>query len=438
MINKLYAQQVPDASQLQLADKIVLALVVLAPLLMLSLRGWLNALLAAAFLFSVWHYAKKWRQSRNTLGSLDFWDKQLFICLAAPFLAIFFSQLLRGHWQDNPFDGPVRILASFVIFLYLRQIKFTVVKALGLVLPLSLWIVLALVLLNPELTAHWGGRYATYFVDPLTLGQYVLLLAFMCLALVHYHERPSLSLTLYQLSGFVIGVFLSFGSGSRSAWVALPALVLIYLVFLRTKRKVSWRWLAGAAVILPVVFLGHADLFLVRVSAAWSEWMQYFQQGHQDTSAGLRLSFIRAAWYLWLQSPWVGYGDGMAPNVMQIPALAPIATPTLEFGIKHNGVHNELMQNLLRSGVFGLLAYLAQLLIPLVLFYKSARSTHAAVSSPGVLGLMYISSIFFFGLSTETFNLKFTSSIYGLMVAILAAQCLSADPTPGPENNHVT
>jgi O-antigen ligase len=166
--------------------------------------------------------------------------------------------------------------------------------------------------------------------------------------------------------------------------------------------------------------------------------MQYFQQGHQDTSAGLRLSFIRAAWYLWLQSPWIGYGDGMAPNVMQIPALAPIATPTLEFGIKHNGVHNELMQNLLRSGVFGLLAYLAQLLIPLVLFYKSARSTHAAVSSAGVLGLMYISSIFFFGLSTETFNLKFTSSIYGLMVAILAAQCLSADPTPGPEKNHVT
>jgi O-antigen ligase len=96
------------------------------------------------------------------------------------------------------------------------------------------------------------------------------------------------------------------------------------------------------------------------------------------------------------------------------------------------------MQNLLRSGVFGLLAYLAQLLIPLVLFYKSARSTHTAVSSAGVLGLMYISSIFFFGLSTETFNLKFTSSIYGLMVAILAAQCLSADPTPGPEKNHVT
>jgi O-antigen ligase len=255
---------------------------------------------------------------------------------------------------------------------------------------------------------------------------------------VHCHERPSLSLTLYQLSGFVIGIFLSFGSGSRSAWVALPALVLIYLVFLRTKRKVSWVWFAAAAVILPFVFLGHADLFLVRVSAAWSEWMQYFQQGHHDTSAGLRLSFIRAAWYLWLQSPWVGYGDGMTPNVMQIPALAPIATPTLEFGIKHNGVHNELMQNLLRSGVFGLLAYLAQLLIPLVLFYKSARSTHAAVSSAGVLGLMYISSIFFFGLSTETFNLKFTSSIYGLMVATLAAQCLSAEPTPGPGKNHVS
>jgi len=438
MIHKIYARLVPDASQLQLVDKTVLALIVLAPLLMLSLRGWLNALLFAALFFSLSHYAKRWIQSRNTLGKLDFWDKQLLLCLAAPFLAIFFTQFLRGHWQDNPFDGPFRILASFVIFLHLRRLKFNIVHAFSLVLPLSLWIVFGLVVFNPELTAHWGGRYATYFVDPLTLGQYVLLLAFMCLALVHYHERPSRPLILYQLSGFYIGLFLSFGSGSRSAWAALPALLLIYLVFQRTKRKAFWRWLAASALVLPIVFLGHADLFLGRVSAAWSEWMQYFQQEHRDTSAGLRLSFIRAAWYLWLQSPWVGYGDGMTPNIMQIPALAHIATPTLEFGIKHNGVHNEPMQNLLRSGVFGLLAYLVQLLIPLVLFYKSARSAYAGVSSAGVLGLIYVSSIFFFGLSTETFNLKFTSSIYGLMVAMLAAQCLSADPTPCPGKNHVT
>jgi O-antigen ligase len=437
MINKLYAHVAPDASELQAVDKAALTLVAFAPLLMLSLRGWLNALLAATFLLALWHYAKKWRHEPNALGMLDCWDKLLLLCLSAPFLAIFFSQLLRWQWNDNPFDGPVRILASFVIFLHLRTLKFNVVKTLGLVLPVSLWIVLALVLFNPELTARWGGRYATYFVDPLTLGQYVLLLAFMCLVLAHYHERPSLTLTLYQASGFLAGTFLSFGSGSRSAWAALPALLLIYVVWLSKKRKIPWYWLAGAALVLPLMLLGHTDLFLMRVSAAWTESVQYFQQGHHDTSAGLRLSFIRAAWYLWLQSPWVGYGDGMTPNVMQIPALAHIATPTLEFGIKHNGVHNELMQNLLRSGVFGLLAYLAQLLIPLVLFYKSARSTLSGVSCAGTLGLMYISSIFFFGLSTETFNLKFTSSIYGFMVAVLAAQCLSDDPTPSPGKNHV-
>jgi O-antigen ligase len=245
-------------------------------------------------------------------------------------------------------------------------------------------------------------------------------------------------MTLYLVSGFVVGMFLSFGSGSRSAWAAFPVLFIIYVSLLWRQRKISWYWVLGLAIMLPFVLLGHADLFWTRVGAAWTEWMQYFQSGHHDTSAGLRLSFIRAAWYLWLQSPWVGYGDGMTPNVLEIPALAHIATPTLEFGIKHNGVHNELMQNLLRSGVFGLLAYLAQLLIPLVLFYKSARSAQSNVAAAGVLGLMYISSIFFFGLSTETFNLKFTSSIYGLMVATLAAQCLSAGQTFRLKNTHVT
>jgi hypothetical protein len=59
MINKLYGQVVPDASQLQTSDKIALAWVALAPLLMLSLRGWVNALLAAAFFWALWHFAKK-------------------------------------------------------------------------------------------------------------------------------------------------------------------------------------------------------------------------------------------------------------------------------------------------------------------------------------------------------------------------------------------
>jgi O-antigen ligase len=190
MINKLYAKIAPDVAQLGPLDKIVVAALALAPLLMLSLRGWVNALLAAAFLGALWQYAKKWRNGRQKLCKFDFWDRQLLICLAASFMAIFFSQLWRGEWHDRPFDGPVRILACCVIFLYLRTIKLNIVKVFSWVVPLSLWIVLVLVLCNPQLTASWGGRYATYFVDPLTLGQYVLVLAFMCLAMLHYHERP--------------------------------------------------------------------------------------------------------------------------------------------------------------------------------------------------------------------------------------------------------
>ena len=438
MINKLYAQLVPDASQLQLADKIALALVALAPLLMLSLRGWLNALLAAVFLLSVWHYAKKWRQGRNALAVLDFWDKMLLLCLSAPFLAIFFSQMLRGQWNDNPFDGPVRVLACFVIFLYLRSLRFNVVKTFGFILPISLWLLFLVVKSNSDLITQAGGRYTIYFGNPITLGQFSLVLAFLCLASMQYNDRKSLYLNLYQISGFVVGIVIALGSGSRGAWVAAPILTAIYVAASFKQKKISIYWWASGFLILGVVFLMYSDLFLGRLREAYIEIAQYLETGHKDTSLGLRFSFIKIAWHLWLESPLYGYGDGMTPKLADIPALSHLATPMVENTVRYNGVHNELMQNLLRSGIFGLLAYLAQLLIPLLLFFKSARSPNICVASAGILGLMYISSVFLFGLSVEVFNLKYTAFFYGFIVAALAAQCLSADPTVSPGKNHVS
>jgi O-antigen ligase len=54
-------------------------------------------------------------------------------------------------------------------------------------------------------------------------------------------------------------------------------------------------------------------------------------------------------------------------------------------------------------------------------------SSHSRIPSQrtaGRVGLCYIVALFCFGLSTETFNLKYTISFYALMVSALAAQVL--------------
>ena len=160
-----------------------------------------------------------------------------------------------------------------------------------------------------------------------------------------------------------------------------------------------------------------------RISSAVDEYAAYVQNGNRDTSTGLRLSMLRVAIHLFLENPIAGYGD-VYPTLSTVPSIAALNTEALEFTLIHNGVHNEIMQNALRSGVFGLISSLLMFGVPAVIFYRGSCSKVPSVRAAGLVGLCYIISIFCFGLSTETFNLKYTVSFYALMVSTLAAQVL--------------
>ncbi len=133
---------------------------------------------------------------------------------------------------------------------------------------------------------------------------------------------------------------------------------------------------------------------------------------------------LKMAGLLFLENPLSGYGDINYPALASIPSIASFNTEALEFALIHNGVHNEIMQNALRSGIFGLISSLMMFCVPAVVFYRGSFSKVPSVRAAGLVGLCYIVAVFCFGLSTETFNLKYTISFYALMVATLAAQVL--------------
>jgi O-antigen ligase len=285
--------------------------------------------------------------------------------------------------------------------------------------------------LKPKPFVMWGGRWATYFVDPLTFGQYTLLLGVMSLFMINLVEKDgTLAITL-KIAAFVAGVGASIATESRSAWVALPALFSIWLLLILRVRHVT-TIVAGFVAFVAVCILAYMfiDVVRIRIDAAMHDYIVYFNGSNRDTPAGLRLSLVRATWHLFLLNPFQGYGDAAFPPLDSIPAIRGFNTPALEVLINRSGAHNEIMQNMVRSGVFGFLSTVLMIFVPLILFWSAARSNVGRCYAAGVIGLSYIVSVAIFGISTETFNLKYLSSFYALMVAALGAQIIWACPRP--------
>lgn len=391
------------------------------------MKSWINAAVLVLFVVAIYDAV----QTPNAYRALlrDRRIVWLSIALGSAFVAILAAQILRFDIRPPAYDGPLRPLAGIFIMLLLVVRKVDFIRIFQWTCPLSVLICAFALWFNPAPTAFWVNRWATYFVDPLTFGQYSLLLGFLSLFMINAVEKDGPAAIALKLSAFLVGLGMSIGSGSRSAWIALPVLFAIWLVAIVRIRDV--KLLLASFVALAVgCLLAYLliDSVQLRVDAAISDIASYFDGSNRDTSVGVRLSLVQASWHLFLTQPLHGFGDSGIPPLQSVPAIASYYSPALEYAIINNGAHNELMQNMVRSGIFGLISTVLMFVVPLVVFWSAARSRVPGARTAGVIGLAYIAAVFCFGLSTENFNLKYLASFYALMVAALAAQVIWADP----------
>ncbi|BDT68067.1 hypothetical protein os1_22490 [Comamonadaceae bacterium OS-1] len=400
----------------------------LAPLCYLSVRSW-----TITFLFVLIFISASQIKHLNLSELTSNHKKSIYwviAALVAPLVAAIAGQLFRGQIKIGLMDGPSRPFLAVFLFMYLLQKPIDFVRLLEWCIPISLIILSGVLIVHPygwsDITSE---RFGTAAIDPLTLGQYTLFMAFFCLLTFNIYGNDSRNLKFLKLIGFLIGIWISLGTGSRSAWVAIPFLSLLWIL-----GRLQIRQFKKIILIIFLLFLLGILVYETspsihgRIALAVNEYIDYFHNGNKDTSSGIRLSLLRLAAYLFANNPLAGYGDSNYPSLSGISSIASFNTALLETTLIHNGVHNEIMQNTLRSGIFGLLSSLLMFGVPIVIFYRATRSEIKVIQTAGLAGLCYIGAMFFFGLSTETFNMKYSISFYALMVSALAAQVLRPQP----------
>ena len=195
----------------------------------------------------------------------------------------------------------------------------------------------------------WAGRYASYFVDPLTFGGYALVIGFTCLFLLDI-KKDALLLSILKLLGFASGLFLSLGSGSRSGWMAIPFVLALWLLLNRKNKKliISASLIFVSTLVITLFLNEHLQQRFLSIFQEAHSWFTN-QANKEAGSGGMRLTMWKMSWVLFLESPLYGYGDPIGyKHLLDQPLLTSFAGPNA-LGAITLGPHHEIFGQMLRS-----------------------------------------------------------------------------------------
>ena len=275
--------------------------------------------------------------------------------------------------------------------------------------------------------------------NAIQLGNLSGLFGLMCwVQLMVFWPRWRWPLRLVVLACCLLGVTGSLLSQTRGGWLALAICLLVLGGLLA--RAISWpralRGLLVLALLLAPLGWQMRQTIEGRLQWAYDETVGYQEAGRASTSVGQRLDHWKLAWRMSLEKPLGGWGEaGYVAEKERRVALGEASPAILEFG----HTHNELLDQLVKRGLIGVLGLLALYGVPLALFWP--RPQRMAAVPPALrdeqlclrlIGVSIPISFMGFGL-TQVFFAHYNGVVIYLtmLVLVLGALSFRADGMPG-------
>jgi len=251
--------------------------------------------------------------------------------------------------------------------------------------------------------------------NPIYFGGVVMAFALMVLPRAADPQTP-VPIRLGMVLALVLGLAASAISGSRGAWLALPPLLVLYLLTLGTRQQPAKRFglplvilgLAGVLAFLPGVPLGQ------RLIDAIASFGSYGGEIAREDTLAVR-------WALWqlsfdqLRDAWVfGLGpDGFRAALEQAVAQGRLPAWFLEY----HHPHNQFISALLVAGVPGLITLVLLFAVPIGRFARLWRTGLERTRLVGWSGLAAIGVLAVMGLSESIFQRNSGIVWFGLLLA---------------------
>ena len=399
-------------------ERLLLFIVVAYPLLLLTLKKWMNTCLFVAAPLALIVILTKNKGKTVLSPGARHWVILFGVVFFSPVVGGLLAQIWRNEINIGHLDNLSKFLFAFPVFYYLTTVKFNPLRYYEWNIPVSVYVTAIFVYFFPDL--EWGAnRVTTYFVDPQSFSSLSLILGFCSLSLIDLHQQDQIVIKLFKFGAFLLGLYLSFISVSRAGWLAIPFGLALWL---KVRKKLPI-WQVGVLVgVVVALILNFFPLVTEKILRAVNEIQAYQWDGlNRETSVEERFTFFRIACELLKLHPVAGWGDKGFVVALNLPQITAFAIESTRFYPVDHGFHNEFFTQMVRSGLLGVIPILAVFFIPTVLFVKALRHTDKIVQGYGLLAMNYYLVVLITSISTEVYNIKFVSAFHAMTLAILSS-----------------
>ncbi|WP_313387476.1 O-antigen ligase family protein [Achromobacter aegrifaciens] len=343
------------------------------------------------------------------------------LALLLPLLCMFITAAVRGVWSDSELEKLLRFaLALPVLWLLLRapqdwlkQIQWSILTG---ALAGSAMLIVTMKLWGREAVVEIGGRY-----NAVSFANMTLLFGMMSLLSIRWGPSkpwPHFATGLKVLA-FGLSVWATWVSQTRSSWMLLPILALVFLLGLRgwSRRHKAYCALAvSAALVVSAAGLWH---FGSRMQAVKTDLQDFTTSADRDSSLGIRLQLWRASIEMFKKSPVVGVGpSNFRKELAELEKRGVVSREVVE---GYGEPHNDLLAALSGYGLLGLLSILALYLVPAYIFLRRLASNDRVIRVGAQLGLLFCLGYCAFSLTEMMFRNMRSVPTYSLIVVALIA-----------------
>jgi O-antigen ligase len=343
------------------------------------------------------------------------------IAMASPVVAIFLSQAYHGNFKAMPYDWASRFLLCIPIYLALRQTNIRTTSILQLAFPIGTLVGLAVLKLHPYIWLEDRATTSPAF-NLIHFSDTALMLGFLSLFCINWGRKDHPLILTLKICAFLAGVYMSVQSGERGAWLAIPPLLLLWVIS-HTKKNLALKLSIATLVVICMAWLSYSQIGIVhhRVDSIFSDLASYSNNNNKETSVGARLQLWQAAIKLFINNPIFGIGPNEFAHAMPSLYAQGMLTP---YAAQMGGseVHNEILEKCADTGLFGLLAIISVYIVPIFIFWRSTKSSESTIKYSAFMGIGLVLGFFIFGLTVEIFNLKMTAAFFSLTLAVLMAE----------------
>lgn len=257
-------------------------------------------------------------------------------------------------------------------------------------------------------------------------NQAILCVAFVACAALFF-GRQGFHFFIALLS-VMAGVYASILSGTRTAWLFVPY-ILICLALLYRKRisRQTWVYLVfGTLTTLLLVTLFPPERLVNGFEAAWNDLKVFRENPDKHTSLGARLVMWRNSLLIFRESPLIGTGMGDFKNDSLILFEKGLSYKN-DFAVHQANAHNLYFQLLAEGGLVGLALLVTIIFIlPFLLFYALwERTEDRLLQCYALSGLIGILAFAWFGVSESWVNRNPMITSYCLTTVVFLSSAVN-------------